>query len=469
MEVPTSSCDPEMSFFLLLTIFFVILPINNVRSVQLTVNGPLQPITASLSGDIVLRCHLSPRNSAQNMEIKWFRFQNSSYVHLYHSGKDHFEKQQPEYHGRTELLKDGIDDGNISLRILNVSVFDEGQYHCSVKNGSFHQEVTLNMNVTALGSAPLISIEGYQDKGIHVICKSSGWYPKPEVLWRDPSGNPFSSWATHISQKKDGLFEVENDLILTGSSSQRLTCVVRNTLLQQEKESTVHIGDIFFSKISPWAVSLYMSLLALLGFMMVTLYLFKARRMLVTELNWRKMLVPIEKANVTLDPDTANHDLIISSDCRNVIQGFMWHSQPDNMERFDVERCVLGREGFASGRHYWEVEVGEEGYWAVGVARSSVRRKGRLSLDPEEGIWAVEKCRIQIVQYQALTVPQTPLILRKRPRKIGIYLDYEMDQVAFYDVNHKTHIFTFPSATFNGEKIFPFLHVGIGCWLTLCP
>ncbi|XP_042310936.1 butyrophilin subfamily 3 member A3-like isoform X3 [Sceloporus undulatus] len=395
--------DPGMNSYLFLFIlFFVISPVNNAGPVQLTVNGPLHPVTASLSEDIVLRCHLSPRTSAENMEITWFRSQNSSYVHLYHSGKDHLEKQQPEYQGRTEILTDGIGDGKIGLRILNVSFFDEGQYHCSVKNRSFHQEAILDIKVA-------------------------------------------------------------------GSSNQPLTCVVRNILLNQEKGSTIHMADNLFTMISSWTAGLCVSLLISFGLVIAILYLINRNRKLITELSWRKMVVPIEKANVTLDPDTANHDLILSADQKNVIQGFMWNSLPDNPQRFDTERCVLGKEGFCSGRHYWEVEVGEDGYWAVGVARYSVKRKGRLSLDPDEGIWAVEKYWVQTVQYQALTIPQTPLPLRKRPRKLGIYLDYELEQVAFHDVNHKMHIFTFSSADFNEEKIFPFLHVGVGCWLRLRP
>lgn len=63
---------------------------------------------------------------------------------------------------------------------------------------------------------------------------------------------------------------------------------------------------------------------------------------------------------VTLDPDTANPHLILSEDRKQVRSLKTIHKLPNNPERFYTNCCVLGKEGFSSGRFYYEVQVGEE-------------------------------------------------------------------------------------------------------------
>ncbi|XP_055553896.1 tripartite motif-containing protein 10-like isoform X13 [Falco cherrug] len=164
-------------------------------------------------------------------------------------------------------------------------------------------------------------------------------------------------------------------------------------------------------------------------------------------------------ASVTLDPETAHPRLILSKDQKSVRWEYMLQESPDSPERFDADPCVLGCEAFTSGRHYWVVDLAEGQYCAVGVSKESLRRKGPINFNPEEGIWAVQQWGFK---NRALTSPPTLLNLPRVPRKIRISLDYEWGEVAFFDVENKIPIFTFPSASFAGERIRPWFWVELG-------
>ncbi|NXF84036.1 A33 protein, partial [Sclerurus mexicanus] len=155
---------------------------------------------------------------------------------------------------------------------------------------------------------------------------------------------------------------------------------------------------------------------------------------------------------LTLDPDTAHPRLALSEDGKGVWWEETRRSVPDHPKRFDASRCVLGRRGFAAGRHYWEVRVGAGAAWAVGVAKESVPRKGRVRVDPAGGIWAVGRCGSQC---QALARPAVPIALPEPPKVVGVYLDYEEGRVAFFDAGKETPIFTYPPASFGGERVLP--------------
>ncbi|CAM9737933.1 unnamed protein product [Bubo scandiacus] len=166
---------------------------------------------------------------------------------------------------------------------------------------------------------------------------------------------------------------------------------------------------------------------------------------------------PYTKVNVTLDPDTAQSGLILSEDQSSVMQGATQQSRPDNPERFNPWPCVLGCEVFYSGRLCWEVEVVCGSCWAVGVALASVSRKGPIVMSPLGGIWAVGQYK---EKFQALTSPApTPVLPSMVPRRVQVCLDHAGGQVMFVNMDSKAVIFTFPRATFAGEKIHPWFWV----------
>ncbi|XP_066469223.1 tripartite motif-containing protein 10-like [Tiliqua scincoides] len=166
---------------------------------------------------------------------------------------------------------------------------------------------------------------------------------------------------------------------------------------------------------------------------------------------------PASEAKVTLDPDTAHPQLILSEDHKSVIFGDELQTLPDNPERFDGWPFVLGRQGFTAGRHFWEVTVGGEGNWAVGVARKSVRRKVWYDLSSEEGIWALEKSGGQYSIFNAPHYP--PLSLSQELQRIRVTLDCAGGQVAFSDADTGVHLYTHSGASICGETLLPFFQV----------
>uniref|UniRef100_A0A8B9T9Z2 Zinc finger protein RFP-like n=1 Tax=Anas platyrhynchos TaxID=8839 RepID=A0A8B9T9Z2_ANAPL len=164
--------------------------------------------------------------------------------------------------------------------------------------------------------------------------------------------------------------------------------------------------------------------------------------------------------NVTLDPDTAQSRLILSEDGKSVMQGATQQHRPDSTKRFDPWPCVLGCEGFDSGRPCWEVEVGSGSCWAVGVALESVRRKGPIDMNPVGGIWAVGQYK---EKFQALTSPTpTPFLPSMVPRRVRVCLNHAEGRVTFVNADNEATIFTFLQATFSGKRIYP-------CPLDSCP
>jgi len=70
---------------------------------------------------------------------------------------------------------------------------------------------------------------------------------------------------------------------------------------------------------------------------------------------------------------------------------------PDMPERFAVCSQVLAMKGFSIGRHYWEVRLSSINFIGIGLAYSSMDRKGptsRLGRNPLS--WCVEWFNVKL-------------------------------------------------------------------------
>lgn len=157
--------------------------------------------------------------------------------------------------------------------------------------------------------------------------------------------------------------------------------------------------------------------------------------------------------DVTLDPDTAHPKLVLSEDKKQVHHGNIALSLSNNPERFYPGISVLGKEGFSSGRFYYEVQVKEKTEWDIGVGLESANRKGGNILKPEGGYWSLGLRKDNTYWVLSSTPICVPLV--EIPQRVGVYVDLEWGQVSFYNVDSASHIYSFTGYSFS-EKLFPY-------------
>ncbi|XP_036279951.1 tripartite motif-containing protein 60-like [Pipistrellus kuhlii] len=149
------------------------------------------------------------------------------------------------------------------------------------------------------------------------------------------------------------------------------------------------------------------------------------------------------QVDLTLDPETAHPSLIISRDRKSVT-----YKTPDgfpNPQAHTSYPAVLSSEGFDGGRHFWQVEVRGTGEWSLGVCKESFPRNTLISPLPSNGCWRY--------QQQAGIFGLFP----RGQHKIGIFLDYDLGEVSFYNLNNRSYLYAFTDIF--TEKLMPYFSI----------
>ncbi|XP_037536798.1 zinc-binding protein A33-like [Nematolebias whitei] len=168
---------------------------------------------------------------------------------------------------------------------------------------------------------------------------------------------------------------------------------------------------------------------------------------------WDKMKDKVHFSPVILDPNTASRSLCLSDDLTSVRHVDTNEQLPDNPERNIKYANVFGSESFSSGKHSWEVEVGDHPDWLIGLVKETFDRKGETFASPKHGVLCLVFRNRKYSNGSGKSLP-----LKKSLQRFRVQLDYDRGEVFFYDSEDMSHIFTHRD-TFT-EKLFPYFCVG---------
>uniref|UniRef100_A0A3B4BDR2 Uncharacterized protein n=1 Tax=Periophthalmus magnuspinnatus TaxID=409849 RepID=A0A3B4BDR2_9GOBI len=169
---------------------------------------------------------------------------------------------------------------------------------------------------------------------------------------------------------------------------------------------------------------------------------------------WKKMRALVQYSPVILDPNTAASRLYVSEDLTRVRRRETEEQQvPDNPERFWYYAEVEGSEGFSSGSHQWDVEVGDHPRWVIGLAKESVDKKEERNAFPENGLWC-----LGLSDGEYSDVVGETLVLKRSPQRIRVRLDCDKGTVSFFDAGDMSLICSHKDRF--TEKMFPYFSIG---------
>ncbi|XP_036004684.1 E3 ubiquitin-protein ligase TRIM7-like [Fundulus heteroclitus] len=141
-----------------------------------------------------------------------------------------------------------------------------------------------------------------------------------------------------------------------------------------------------------------------------------------------------DAVSVTLDPYTANHRLTVSADGKRLTCGRSQQAFPSLFARpFKCQPLVLAKEGYSSGKFYYEVRVSSSKSWLLGVVKESINRDIINPPDIEDGAWT-------------FCIPNN--IFLNQIQTVGVFVDYEEGEVSFYDVEARFRMLHITGGTF---------------------
>ncbi|XP_040549210.1 myosin heavy chain, non-muscle isoform X23 [Gallus gallus] len=347
-----------------------------------------------------------------------------------------------------------------------------------------------------VGHDPLLVVDDYEDGGIRLKCLSERLFSEAQLLWTDSRGDNIT--GTPLSADT-GTAGVSSSIVLKAGSGNSMSCRILDKQLKTSTESSVAIADAFFPSTSPWLAAFVVILLLSIFLVLAAIYKIRNNNKEITRAqNARKQIeqdidelkrkldeqerrfekenedaekrienvrneLKFRKArsnavNITLDQKCKHPNLCISDDKRRV--------KSSDKKETALKAMVVATEGFPDKKHYWEVEVGNQSQWELGVVSENVRNMimNNMGISPPvNGLFS-----LQYSQGKYILTGREDVSDCKQCSVVGVLLDVESSELSFYSVEEMSPLGSVV-LEFTG-KLYPFFSPdSSGKWLGVRP
>ncbi|XP_062906791.1 V-set domain-containing T-cell activation inhibitor 1 isoform X1 [Mobula hypostoma] len=232
MEVPMGQWLRGMTYISAVVCSLLLVPVGAFRV------GCEQEPTTEIGRSVTLECSFDC-NGQCTPAVKWEKNPGSEILYEYKESKSDFSNQHANYSKRIEVDENSINNGKAFLTLKNVHLWDEGDYVFFVSTDGGYGEASVHLPVWA--STDGIHVSWDSDSDI-LSCQSSGWYPAPEVTWKDRHGNALTVHNEIKLRESDGYFNVTNDLKVIDKMNHYI-CSMKHNWMDKPKQTRVIFSD----------------------------------------------------------------------------------------------------------------------------------------------------------------------------------------------------------------------------------
>uniref|UniRef100_H2LBK9 Ig-like domain-containing protein n=1 Tax=Oryzias latipes TaxID=8090 RepID=H2LBK9_ORYLA len=206
----------------------------------------VNPIMAVPGDDVILPCYLDSQVDLQDQIVEWTKLEvkpdpadpqgRVPFVYFYRNRKTMTTVMIESLIPRVSLNQDGLKRGDVTLKIRNVSLQDEGKYSCFIPGKNFRETVQLVVGEFALQVLPhMKNICPEQQAGNDVISLFQSQTESEIVAVDMKSDVVFLYWNRQIiTEHMKESFILRVSLDQDGLKRGDVTLKIRNVSLQDE-------------------------------------------------------------------------------------------------------------------------------------------------------------------------------------------------------------------------------------------